>query len=377
MALVLTLATTGLAQADQGRRVPPRSATDGEAPSQAARQAGPARSRRGCRRATVLAGLGNFRGGLLPGGCWRPYADDSPFNQRIPAGAPVQEGSAGIVRRLTGWGDPADLRAGVTDTGSDWQHPAYYPSPRDPEYEVHCIKDWGTCEVEGMRVRIPASARPAGGGDGHLAVVDQETGWEYDFWQVKRKPRNGGRLVVSWGGRTRVDGDGLGSDATAAHFGLLAGSIRAEEMRRGSIDHALFMLVRCDSGRVVYPAQGKGLPCDDGRTAPSQGTRFQLDLSPARIAALRVPAWKRTILTAMAEYGLYVGDTTGGTPWNVAFESGSTHTSFGRPDPMVGFARRAGIPRLSDGRYYFDLASGVDWRRHLRVIDPCVARRAC
>ena len=79
----------------------------------------------------------------------------------------------------------------------------------------------------------------------------------------------------------------------------------------------------------------------------------------------------------MAEYGLYVGDTTGGTPWNIWFESGASYTSFGRRDPMVSFARDAGLRRSSDGTYYFDWASGINWRRHLRVVDPCVAERSC
>src|SRR4029450_10681529 len=128
----------------------------------------------------------------------------------------------------------------------------------------------------------PDAARPAAGSDGHLTVVDQQSGWEYDFWQVKRQPGGGGRLVVSGGGGAGgCDGGGLGSDANAAHYGSLAGIIRAQEMRRGRIDHALFMLVRCDSGRVVYPAEGHGLRCGDPAGAPAQGTRFQLDLSPA------------------------------------------------------------------------------------------------
>jgi hypothetical protein len=325
----------------------------------------------------VFSGLGDFGVGDWPGGCWRPYADDSPFNRRLPARPQLHPRSRAIVRRLTGWGRPAELRAGIAGTRSDWQHPTYYPDDDDPLFEVHCAEDWGTCEVEGMRVRIPDAARPAGADDGHLTVVDQESGWEYDFWQVRRKPRGGGRLVVSWGGRTRIDGDGLGSDANAAHFGSLAGQIRAEEMARGRIDHALFMLVRCDSGRSVYPAEGRGFACDDTEDAPAQGTRFQLDLSPREIAELDVPPWKRTILRAMAEYGLYVGDTTGGTPWNIWFESASTYTSFGRRDPMVAFARSAGIRRSSDGAYYFDWASGVDLRRRLRVVDPCVAERSC
>jgi hypothetical protein len=324
----------------------------------------------------VARGLGGFGIDSWPGGCWRPYADDSPFNTRVPARAQAVSNSDAIVKRMTGWGPPEDLRSGIADTTSDWQHPTYYPTGSDPVFTIHCTESWGTCEVEGMKVRIPDEARAAGAHDGHMTVVDQASGWEYDLWQVTSKPRGGGRLVTSWGGRTRIDGDGLGSDATAAHFGLLAGTIRAEEMQRGQIDHALFMLVKCDSGKIDFPAQGHGLACSDRRNAPAQGAHFQLDLSDAEIAKLRVPDWKKTIFRAMSEYGLYVGDTTGGSPWEIWFESGSTYTSFGKVDPMVTFARHAGIPRSSDGKYYFDWSSGVDWRHHLRVVEPSEAQRS-
>jgi hypothetical protein len=94
----------------------------------------------------------------------------------------------------------------------------------------------------------------------------------------------------------------------------------------------------------------------------------------AEIDALDVPAWKKTILRAMAHYGMYVGDITG-SPWGLMFESGSSYTSFGVEDEMVKFADAAGVPSL-DGVYYFDVASGVDWNR-LRVIDPCVTAGTC
>jgi hypothetical protein len=329
----------------------------------------------GCTSSGVARGLGGFGVGAWPGGCWRPYADDSPFNSRFSSSPRLDPRSDAIVQRLTGWGAPVELRAGISDTASDWQHPTYYSRASDPMFTIHCTESWGDCEVEGMQVRIPDQARAAGGHDAHMTVVDQASGWEYDLWQVTGKPRGGGRLLTSWGGRTRIDGDGLGSDATAAHFGLLAGSIRAEEMERGRIDHALFMLVRCDSAKIVFPAQGHGAACSDRRDAPAEGARFRLDLSNAQIAALKAPDWKKTILRAMSEYGLYVGDTTGGTPWNIWFESGSTYTSFGKVDPMITFARQAGIPRSSDGRYYFDWGSGIDWRHHLQVVDPSESQR--
>ena len=105
------------------------------------------------------------------------------------------------------------------------------------------------------------------------------------------------------------------------------------------------------------------------------GARFQLDLSDAEIAALAVPGWKKRILRAMARYGMYSGDT-GGSSWAVQAESGSTYTSFGGEDGLVSFARRHGVPTW-EGRYVLDLRDGVDWARHLRVVDPCVAERSC
>ena len=336
--------------------------------------------------------FGSFGVGNWPDGCWRPYADSSPFNQRLPESPRLASNSSAVVQRLAGWGGPSDLSAGVADTTSDWQHPTYYPKPTDPVFTLHCTQaSWGTCDIEGHRIRIPQQARAAGGADAHMTVIDQATGWEYDLYKYcyqgcasqsqRTLPQGGGDIYFRWGDRTRIDGDGRGTgdsgaSANAGHYGNLAGAIRAQEMERGEINHALFMLVKCDSGQVHYPAGGHGAKCSDPANAPAMGARFQLAMSDSQIDALAVPRWKKTILRAMAHYGMYVGDT-GGSPWDLQFESGSTYTSFGYADRMVAFAQQAGIPRSSSGRYYFDLSSGVDWQRHLRVVDPCVAQRTC
>ncbi|MBA2629447.1 MAG: hypothetical protein H0U84_00295 [Thermoleophilaceae bacterium] len=310
-------------------------------------------------------------------GC-RPYGQDSPFNRPVPGSPKLLSNSGAIVDRLDGWGPVQQLRAGHADTSGDYFHPVYVPSAKDPVYTVRCERWTSSCEVEGHRVRIPSKARPAGGADGHLAAV-QPDGWEYDFWQVRSKPANGGTLVVSHGGRTRYRGDGLGSDATAAEFGLAAGVISGEEMKLGRIDHALFMHVRCTSGTSVYPATPgtTGSICSDRGNAPPLGAHVWLDMSEAQIAALRVPTWKKTILRALHRYGAYVGDTTGGSvSWGLQGLSGSSYTSFGRTDPWVDVARSAGLERWR-GSFYFDMDSGVDWRRHLKVVHPCVANRTC
>lgn len=321
-----------------------------------------------------------FHAGRWPGACWRPYGDKSPFNQPLPDRPRVSPDSDRVVRALTRQGGPADLALGTAGTSSDWDHPTYWARSRDPLFTLRCTeRSWGRCEIEGDRIRIPDDARPAAGGDGHMTVVDPDHEWEYDLYKVSEKPKGGGTLELRFGGRTRIAGDdatGLGSDATAAHFGLLAGVIRAEELHAGEIRHALFVRVDCDNGRSVYPASGRGARCPDPTDAPAEGARFQLAMSDAEIDALPAPEYKRAILRAMARYGFFVGDT-GGSPWDVVLESGATYTSFGHEDRWLSVARRSGASRSSKGRYFLDLAGGVDWARHLRLIDPCVTRRTC
>lgn len=323
--------------------------------------------------------VGSFQAGVWPDGCWRPYADSSPFNHKLPANARVAANSEKVVGRLLGFGAVQGLDAGTAGSEDDWSAPWYYSKDSDPLFTVHCMEDWGRCEVEGMQVRIPDRARAAAGGDGHLVVFDQRTGWEYDFWQVRNKPAGGGQLDISWGGRTRIDGDGLDSNATAAMFGRMGGIIRAAELERGRIDHALYMVAYCDSGEFVYPAMKTGRACDwigkSNTNAPAMGSRFQLDMTPAAIDALEVPAWKKTILRAMAEYGLYLGDTGSGS-WAIQAESGASYTSFGYEDPLVSFAKKQQLSSWQ-GRYLFNIHNGVDWRKHLKLVDVCVTWKTC
>lgn len=233
-----------------------------------------------------------------------------------------------------------------------------------------------------MQIRIPDRARPAAGGDHHLTVVEPE-GWEYDFWNVTSKPAGGGLLKYGGGGRTRIDGYGLASGATAAGFGNLAGIIREQELAAGRINHALFLVVKCTarntafgygerlmgSAGYVYPATHSGSGCPTDSTAlPPMGAHFALAMSDAQIAALAVPWWKKVILTALAHYGGYVGDT-GGSGFGFQFESSSTYTSFGWTDLLFSLSRGLGVP-LWSGTYVYDMASGVEWARYLRVLVP-------
>lgn len=315
--------------------------------------------------------------GKIPGACWRPYSAESPFNRKLSDASRVHPRSQAYVDQLMMFGGPG-IATGAADTEHDWNHPTYYPTANDPTFTIHCTESWGRCPIEGMQIPIPDKARAAGGGDAHMTVVWE--GWEYDFWLVTNKPAGGGTISISWGGRTRIDGDGLGSGATAAGYGNLAGVIRGPELAAGRIEHALFMVFRCDNKSYVYPAAKGGSHCvNQGvptENAFPMGQRFRLAMSNEQIEALNAPAWKKTILRAMAEYGIYFGDT-GGQTWGIQFESGATYTSFGMEDPVEVIARDSGIEEGWEGIYSMDLASGVDWKRYLRAVEPCTADGTC
>jgi hypothetical protein len=324
-----------------------------------------------------LPAYGTFGAVARPPGCWRPYSPQSAFNREISAGAPSEAGSSAIVGRVLSFGRLENVLAGTAGRGElDGGRPVYYSSPADPVFRVHCTESWGTCAIEGAQIRIADRARPAGGSDAHLSVVDQASGWEYDFWGVESKPAGGGALTIRWGGKTPIAGNGLGSDAVAAQYGTAAGVLRAEELASGRINHALLMNVRCDSGSWVYPATKGGSPCPDRTNAPAEGMRFQLTMTDAQIAALPVPDWKKAVLEAMAHYGMIVGDTGGS--WGIAQESGVVYTSFGQPDRWVTLAQQYRVPYYApDQDYVFDLNDGVDWARYLRVVKPCVSEGTC
>jgi hypothetical protein len=290
----------------------------------------------------------------------------------------LSSASQPVVRRLTGWGPPSPYSAGEQDTRNDFAHPTYWSGASDPYFLVRC----GGCPLDRFRIRMPLAARPAAGSDHHLTIVSQGSHREYDLWDARIDRRR--RVVRAGGGaRISVEGSGLHSDATAGHFGNLAGVIRAQELAAGEIDHALFMIVHCVSGKTVYPAGGQAFVCSqEGRSnrfAPPLGGRFQLDLSDAEIEALGLPPWKRAIYLAMAHYGMIVGDTGGGPSWSLQFESDSTYTSFGYPPALARFAATVpGWTKMPNGTYRMAVDDPrVDWSQRLRMVAPCVSQAKC
>jgi hypothetical protein len=328
----------------------------------------------------------DFRAGNWPPACWRPYSNESPFNSLIPDNPRLHPDSNAIVKRLSSDYRIGQLQAGTARQSNDHGHPIYYASANDPLVRVDC-RQYCSGVSDGQRLRIPAGAEPAFGVDHHMDVIEPD-GTEWTLWHAQA-PR-GGTIVVGEAKKTPggISGLGIGGGVDAAHFGLAAGMIRAQELRAGRINHALVGDAPCATGRNVWPSEGAGgSTCDEDGTsntnALTMGMRLQLDpsyMTNARLATY--PRWKQIVLRAYRDYGLYVEDTCGCDTWGAPFsESGTQYVSLGFPDKFEAWARdvhNAGQRDVDsyDGDYVFHLEENVNWS-HLRIIDPCVTHRSC
>ena len=276
-----------------------------------------------------------------------PTPTTRPSTRCCPSDPRLHPRSAAVVARLTEQGGPSDLRAGVADSDGDFQHPTYWSTPDDPVFTIHCTRPYGRCEVEGMRVRIPDRARPAGrlGRSPHRGRPADAAG-STTSGRWTSKPSGGGelddRLRRAHPHRRR-----------RARLGRHGRPLRPPgrdhpgpgAAQRGRIDHALFLVADCDSGEFVYPARGRGAPCDGPhRRARARACASSSTCPTPRSARSERRAGSAAILRALARYGMFVGDT-GGSPWDLEFESGSTYTSFGYPDPIVRLRQAASASR--------------------------------
>jgi hypothetical protein len=318
--------------------------------------------------------FGSFKAGHWPAGCWRPYAARSPFNTPIPANprlAPDASAIAGYIASQH-WTFAREHHGdfAIEATGS---RPVYWALSSDPLVKVICSGE-GSCRP-GLRLHIPAAARPQAESDGHMTVVDQAAHREFDFWRAD--PPEHGQITVAAASSIPIGpdtGSGRDGNAEAAHLGLMGGLLRAAELRSGEIDHALAMAVPCEQPSDVWPAPAYGRSdqsCSGNGAGPHFGSLLQLNMSDGEIAASGAPAWQRTIMRAMARYGIYVVDSNspGNLEMSLIKENDESFTSFGYPPAMANL-----IKAIGGGSSLVGVPIDVS---RLRAIAPCVPRRAC
>lgn len=316
----------------------------------------------------------------------RPYNDESPFNTPIPAGTATTSSSAATIAAS---GFPSNglinsMRVSSSPS-NDWSHPIYKASASDPSYTIRC----NSGGVNGMSIHIPNGARPTGSQDGHMAILNTD-GYEYDLW-IARAP-SGGTVTCDIGYRqpwrdslTGVKALGIVLPAdrqkdsslgggTASFFGEQAGLIRANEIAAGVIPHALFIVVPCQGtgGGWVYPASHNGSFCPGNANAPRMGQRFQLRMTDEQIAASCAPGWEKTVATALAHYGGYMGDTGGGG-FGPLMESSLTYTAIGQSDPWAAVASQYGIKKDASYGYMFKPSGCIKYQQNTVAVTPPAA----
>jgi len=330
-----------------------------------------------------------FGGGNWPGAGWAPYSASSPFNTPITDPVVHPQSTQLVANSLGASGKPRTLIVSPAPS-HDYQHPIYYATASDPLMTIQA----GSYALTGRQIRVPATAVAAGGGDGHMSIV-QPDGWVYELWQVSK---SGSTLKASTAYRQRYDGPGVVTPedvkrdptiggATAPYFGGHAGIIRAAELAAGRIDHALFVTIpagsrdtsfgfgvqapgasgRGGSGSFVWPAF-KGDAAADG-VRPPMGARFWLDMTDQEIAQSGAPGWEQAIARAVAHYGAYFGDT-GGDGFAFQAESSVMYTSYGKPDPYAAIAAQYGIRKDAEWGYGFAFSGRIPWSSRLRAIAP-------
>jgi hypothetical protein len=325
--------------------------------------------------------------------------------------------------------------------GSGASAPFYYATASDPWYHLAP----GTCYYDkklDIRFHAPTGApfAASGGGDDNFAVWDQAQGLIVEMYvsiamgathALPPATGCGGtaatacELPMNFGGGCGVERPFSGVGATDQDWGPIsepfaggqtiggssndlaawAATIRIEELQLGQIAHALSAGYGCANPNVgnggrVFPAQGTNYLSASCSPGVATGALVFTDYTDADIAAMGVPSWQKTILTALSHYGTYLLDTSGATTnevtpvgYNYGAE-GLEAWRFARPSCNATCATAGkACDDCVDGPFFqwLDAQSGVvggedilPWNGvpvvggkgiegHVHIADPCVA----
>ena len=161
---------------------------------------------------------------------------------------------------------------------------------------------------------IPPDVPLEQGSDSHALIVDRDRCRLYELFAAH--PLDGGARWTAGSGavwnlrsnRLRPKG---WTSADAAGLPILPGLARWDDVRRGSIDHALRFTVQQTRRAFVFPARHFASALTDPNLPP-MGMRFRLKAS---VNVARLPRQARIVAVALQRYGMIVADN--GSDWFV------------------------------------------------------------
>ena len=187
-----------------------------------------------------------------------------------------------------------------------------------------------------VSVPVPAYALPAQGTDMHLSIWQPSTDTLWEFWKAQKRADG---WYACWGGRidgfSRSDGSFTGSfGAAASGLAIAPGSIRADEVRAGRIDHAMSL-------QLISPKEWKTFSWpavrSDGTSkdpaAVAEGQRLRLDPS-VDVDRLGLHPVARAVAKAAQTYGFVVTDAAGAVA--VVGENGDGALAVAGTNPWSG-----------------------------------------
>lgn len=163
-------------------------------------------------------------------------------------------------------------------------------------------------------VPMPTDAVPATGTDGELSIWSPSSDQLWEFWKAKKAAD--GTWSACWGGRIDHVSTGDGRfpgifGATATGLPNAGGAVRYDEIKRGSIDHAISLIIPnpAVSSNFSWPAQ-RSDGSDANPDALPEGTRLRLDPT-VDVTAIGLSRAAVTVARAAQKYGFVVVDRGG------------------------------------------------------------------
>lgn len=266
----------------------------------------------------------NTRHVAVSEGPYRPFSADSPWNTKIPSDAKIDPNSDVLMGDLANY-NPLHINI------AEWSVAVYPVDPATtPRRYVQALypNQYGKGFGPRQRIPIPDGVKAAGPdlGTGYLVLEDRASG---TAWEMRQAGQNeDGGWFTGFGAVVDLAGTGvnppwmttsspqMAASPRPSGVPLVAGLIRADELKAGRIEHALaFGYQGARTNAFIAPAS-TALPAQEGRPENPfglpMGARIQLDPS-YDIENTKLSEEAKVIARALQEYGAILVDEAGGT----------------------------------------------------------------